>query len=517
MTKLRYILLSVLGTVLAAVSCTETLDREGASSDRRIRFTTAAYVPQTKADAEAFGDTLFQVSAWTKTGNQLYFKNADVTKADGCWSTSDAYCWPKTDDLYFVATHGKIGGNPWISVNDEGTVLSTGGEITVFPTQVSADTSRLLFSDKTLGLSSSPSVAITFRNALAAVTARIRIRKCDDAVIKVKGSGADTAYYYRAYDVWDSVYVKMPRKAGETDEEFDKRVQDSLSKKTTYYVVPFGFSPNATTYPTEVKLKSPINHIWNVTILYIGAIGVATKGSLSMNLEDNKWKADSVWNVPKSIEYHKDTAFLYSYIKDGESTGTLVPSNLQDYFCDFADGYSVIPQALNWSPSSTINNQKANIRVQIQDYTADFNGDGIFDYRDVYQHWVVNSTKKDTVLIENATSLTGHKEADGYTFHKWYEWDGYATGKYKKLKALHDIVAASGGSLTYSKPIDGTTAYLDYEVKSTIELSLLPKVPLYWGMNTMTTYSISIDPMTDEIGMSPKVTSWVDIGSVSTE
>jgi len=520
MTAFNKIFFLAFATAVLVCSCTAEIANEAPEGNRSIRFSAAAYVPSTKA---SFTDDSFNVSAWTATGNQLYFSNAEVSKVGSYWCTSDDYFWPKTDNLYFVATHGEILGGQWASVSDDGTTLSTAGTVTVSPFLASDAQARLLYSDRILGDRTASCVPIEFRNALAAVTSKVRVRKCNDAVIEESNG----SHLFRSYDVWDSVYVQMSRDQHweGSKEQIAQRIQDSLASKPTYYVVPFGFSPNGAplpgskdTYPVKVKLKKPINHIWNVTVQYIGATGVATQGSLSMTLgSDNKWQADSVWNVANSIEYHKDTVFLYSYVKDGESQGTPVPANLQDWDCDFASGYCVIPQKLNWSPSSSINNQKANVRVRIQDYTADLNADGIFDYRDVYQHWVVNKTNsKDTVLIARKADITGHKESDGYSFYKWYEWDG--TGSLK-LKALHDIVLSSfpgNPSLTYSKLIEDAGVYLDYEVKSNIDLDLIPGARKCWGINTMTTYNIHINPMTEEISFDPQVSAWVDLGNVNT-
>jgi len=483
MKKGLYILL----TLSLCAGCVRDLDEYEPS--RRITFVTANYsVDETKAE---FTDDEFHVSAWTSSG-YLYFGDVAVSKSGAVWTTPDGYWWPKSDQLRFVATHGRVSGKPWAAVNASCTTLATNGSLTVSPVKTSNLESQYLFTDRTAAYDwQTASVPLTFRNAMAAVCSYLRIRRFDDVILKEDPSspeGLDNPY--RRYDIYTDT-----TSAGYKDH-------------TVYYVVPFGYSANGRSldgkypYPSEVRLKTPISHIWAFNAMTFRFLNVADAGSLSMTLESEKWKEPSngVWTVASTLAAHGATVTLYSATDAGEAAGTPMPGNLFDYKAAIADEYRVIPQDLNWSPLSTINNQKAEVLITANVYHADVNKDGIFDYRDVYQYETVNGHK--------ITSATLAETYGSEKFKQWVEWDG--TGS-SMLKRIHDEYEAKGINVTFAKVMDGLRPHF-YDLKSTIPLSKLPGAQLYWGMNTRTSYTVIIDPVTDEFTWSPSVAEWEDLG-----
>lgn len=471
-----------------AASCT----RESGDFDpsRRISFVTANYsMHETKAE---FTDDEFHVSAWT-SGGLRYFSDVAVSKSGGVWTTPDGYWWPKSDQLRFVATHGRVSGSPWAAVNASCTTLATSGSLTVTPALTSNLAKQYLFTDRTSAYGwQTTSVPLTFRNAMAAICSYLRIRRFDDVVLKENPSepeGLDNPY--RRYDIYTDT-----TSAGYKDH-------------TVYYVVPFGYSANGRSldgkypYPSEVRLKTPISHIWSFNAITFRFLQVADAGSLSMSLgSTGAWTEPSngVWTVSNTLAAHGATVTLYSATDAGEDAGTPMPGNLSDYKAAVADEYRVIPQNLNWSPASIINNQKAEVVIKVNVYHADVNKDGVFDYRDVYQYETVNGHK--------ITSATLAETYGSEKFKQWIEWDG--TGS-TMLKRIHDEYEAKGVNVTFAKVMDGLKPHF-YDLKSTVPLSSLSGAAQYWAMNTRTSYTIVIDPVTDEFTWSPSVAEWTDLG-----
>jgi len=499
---------------LLAISCTK--EPESSSSldaDRPITFVTATYNSQTKAGSDTLADNAFHVSAWT-TGGIRYMNDVEVTKSGAVWSTTSAYYWPKADSLRFVGTHGRISGSPWAAVNDACTKISTGSDIVFRPALASQKDALFLYTDRTAKYTyTSGDVPIIFKNALSAVKSTINVRMSDD-VIKKDGSGM-----YRVYDVYAPA--------------------DSAGK-TTYYVVPFGFSPNGALppnppfpyptepYPIKVQLKKKITHIWRIYATKISSRNVGNTGRLEMTLgSDGVWQKPSndVWTVPANASAHTDSVVYYSAAAKGDVNGTPVPANLNDFDCPVSDYSLVMPQDLNWSAASSINNPKADVYLTVEVFNKDINEDGIFDYRDVYKHYVVKTKSGDKVtdstLIDTPAKALDNK---GKEFYKWYEWDGTGSSvlyavhqQYVYLKQEYKKKGIDVPNVTFAQVLDGLTPHLKYPLTSTVDLAKISsdESSKYWKMNTRTTYRINISPVTDEITFSPEVTQWVDDGNAT--
>jgi len=505
----------ILATIaLLAASCADK-PLDSTDSGRRITFLTGYYSPQTKA---AFTDNTFNVTAWTASGLQ-YFSDITATKgSDGVWSTSEAYRWPKVEGLKFFATHGRKPGDdtkPWASVNAACTALTTGStDITVTPSVASDLSALLLYTDKTAEYDyDDGDVPIIFKNALTAIKANVINRQSDDA-IKQDASGK-----YREYDVYTGA---------------------EAAGKTEYYVIPFGFSPNgilpparipgypSEQYPIKVKLKKPITHIWIIVGKAIEARDVANTGKLDMTMgSGGAWTkpTNEVWTVPATAAAHSSTVYMYNATAAGDTDGTPIPANLSDFECPLTNEYLVMPQDLNWSPSSTINNQKAIVNMTIQAYCKDTNEDGIFDYRDVFMYWVCtrdgSGNVVDSTLVSDATTAKNYKTSE---FYKWYEWDGYAhtdpvIAKSAILSNVHNqyelLKTVPGNSdypsVTFSHVLRNLTPHLQYPLEHTIDLAKLPGASNYWKMNTRVTYNIKFNPVSAELLFSPVVTDWTNL------
>lgn len=496
---------------LLTTACTKEQAVQNDEADMPITFVTASYQPRTKA---SFIDDSFHVSAWT-TGGVRYMNDVEVSRSGAdVWATTTAYYWPKADSLSFVGTHGRVSGSPWAAVNDGCTELSTGVSDIVFHPVVDSDTaSHWLYTDRTAKYNyQSGSVPIVFRNGLASVAANVVMRMGDDVI--------------------------------RTDAEGKYRIYDTLSTgNKTYYVVPFGFSPNGDLpphayfpiypehpYPVKVKLTNKITHIWRIVAHEIKSYQVGNTGRLTMTAApDGSWTkpASEVWTIPDNLAAHPDSVVLYDETVQGDLAGTPIPANLNDFQCPVSESFLVMPQNLNWSSSSNINNPRTEVSMTVEVYNEDINQDGIFDYRDVYKYWVVEARDgtgrvTDSTLVSDASTAASHKNKE---FYKWYEWDGTGSSVLRKVHDYYHYVVnpqykARGISVpevTFCQILENLRPHLKYPLETKITLAKIStsEETKYWKMNKRTTYNIIFSPVTNEITFSPEVSEWVDEGNVS--
>jgi len=507
--------------LLLAVSCVKELGSSDGeqNSNRRITFKAVSYASQTKAGSgTAFTGNDFHVSAWT-TGGVLYMDAVMVNKIGSIWETASAYYWPKADKLKFVATHGvkTVSSQevPWASISG-GNTFST-GDVVFHPVSSSKADSLWLYSDRTGEYSyDSGDVPILFKNAVAAVKANVLSRMNDDIIgLETRENGQKGLY----------------------------RVYDTLATGTVYYVVPFGFTPNgdlphggpfdalypASPYPIKVKLKKPITHIWRIVFTDIKAKKVGNTGSLTMTIDSNgKWTkpANDVWTVAEQLITHKDSVSLYDATLKGDLNGTPIPANLNDFQCPVSEEFLVMPQNLNWSALSSINNPITSISATVEVYNGDTNTDGIFDYRDVFKYWVVKTKSAgkvtDSTLVSTKTEAINAKDKE---FYKWYEWDGSGSSVLHNVHItyrdsicpMYRKMGLTVPNIYFAQVLDSLTPHLKYPLNSSIELAktTTDETSKYWKMNTLTTYNIRITPVTNELLFAPSVTEWTDVGNVN--
>lgn len=237
---------------------------------------------------------------------------------------------------------------------------------------------------------------------------------------------------------------------------------------------------------------------------------------------------NDVWDVPATRVAHADTVPFYDAARSKDLQGTPVPANLNDFQCPVTkDGYMVLPQDLNWSPLSAINNPKGYVNTTVEVYNSDTNGDGIFDYRDVYKYWVCKRDAKgavtDSVCINTADSSKLFKASDGWEFYKWFEWDGTGSSvlhavhvQYEAVKIYYKQFGIDVPDVTFCQVLSGLAPHLKYTLEQKVDLAKLTNTDAskYWKMNTKTTYNISVTPVTNEITFNPDVTVWTDLGNV---
>lgn len=518
MNKRATYLLVVAGLFLT--SCAKETGLWENVRNEEITFNAFAHSKRTKAgsslpDTIAFGVTAFHSDG---TNSYKYIDNAMITNQTGVWkSASTQLLWPRAASGDGTALNFRCYAPydiPWCTctfsdIDNLSLSVSASASADALPVKKTDAANDLLYSDPVAqSCYSAGQVMVPFNHALSLTAFSFQVERFDDSVEKGKDPSPERQfmpeYYYKYTDRTD-------RESGWKSSHLEECSFVMLSGNSPARLAFMeGYDGIYSIESQAFDLANPIQNIWQITVKDLRVMNLAWNGSLDMSTGSSGWELpdNKIWTIDPSNRNTKDIDLRIDLTGDKTPDDFYLSPNTKGYGMPLGGSF-VIPQDLFWNPVTYNQNPQFVITLQVKLFRAEENAQNdaadksnpddprgkIFDYRDIFQY--INS---------EGVTVDGTAGKSSGAFKQWKESAHY---KFPNAETGIEVETTMAILRTDVEPL------LDYETTVTIPLYDWKRAsdptyttPRYLEMNTKTSYSIVIDPATNQITFDPKVDSW---------